>query len=206
MRVIKTVVMMCLLGATLAVQAQPGYPGRVPPQLQGVEKAGPGMILQQGLGKLQRFMGQQTRPGQRELVMFLETEIAPYFDFDYMAQWVSGPRWRYLSSEKKRQMKQQLKEQFLATLVQKLSAYGGQGYRLQATRRGRNGEVTVGIAIQNPGGYPARMKFRFYRGKHGWKVFDVMANGNSAVVHYRQYFNRQLPRFGRERPGYGHYR
>jgi phospholipid transport system substrate-binding protein len=206
MRMIKTVVFMCLIGFTLAVSAQPGYPGRVPPQLKGVETAGPGMILQQGLGKLQRFMGQKTRPGQRELVMFLETEIAPYFDFDYMARWVSGPRWRYLNSEQKRQMKQQLKEQFLATLVQKLSAYGGQGYRMLATRRGHNGEVTVGIAIQNPGGYPARMKFRFYRGNNGWKVFDVMANGNSAVVHYRQHFNRQLPRFGRERHGYGHYR
>ncbi|MEW8429523.1 MAG: ABC transporter substrate-binding protein [Candidatus Thiodiazotropha sp.] len=35
------------------------------------------------------------------------------------------------------------------------------------------------------------MDFRFYRSEAGWKVFDVSANGNSAVAYYRRHFANQ---------------
>ncbi|RKZ36806.1 MAG: ABC transporter substrate-binding protein, partial [Gammaproteobacteria bacterium] len=38
--------------------------------------------------------------------------------------------------------------------------------------------------------------FRFYRSPRGWRIFDVSANGASAVTFYRQYFSRQVRRFG----------
>jgi phospholipid transport system substrate-binding protein len=68
---------------------------------------------------------------------------------------------------------------------------------------GRTG--TASIAVLNPSAYPARIDFRFYRGAEGWKVYDVAANGQSAVAYYRREF-RQMMRggpFGGPR-GYGY--
>ena len=47
----------------------------------------------------------------------------------------------------------------------------------------------------NPGSYPARLDFRLYRNGDDWLVYDVSANGQSAIVHYRN----QLMRDARER-------
>jgi phospholipid transport system substrate-binding protein len=48
------------------------------------------------------------------------------------------------------------------------------------------------VGILQASGYPASIDFRFYQSNEGWKIFDVTANGNSALAYYRQYFNRQM--------------
>ncbi|MCU7868794.1 MAG: ABC transporter substrate-binding protein, partial [Candidatus Thiodiazotropha sp. (ex Lucinoma borealis)] len=52
--------------------------------------------------------------------------------------------------------------------------------------------VKVRVGILQSGGYPANIDFRFYRSKAGWKVFDVSANGNSAIAFYRQHFVNKM--------------
>jgi phospholipid transport system substrate-binding protein len=51
--------------------------------------------------------------------------------------------------------------------------------------------VNVTVGILQPGNYPSKLEFRMYRGKDGWKVYDVVANGRSAVAFYRNELNRQ---------------
>jgi phospholipid transport system substrate-binding protein len=94
-------------------------------------------------------------------------------------------------------MAQDIKEDFLTTLTQRLAGYGEQQVRFLPTRGASAEMQTVSVAIQNPGTYPSKIDFRFYRTDEGWKVFDVAANGSSALVYYRQMFNRawrQSPR------------
>ena len=43
---------------------------------------------------------------------------------------------------------------------------------------------------------PVRLEFRFYWSSQGWKVYDAVANGASAVAFYRSYFSRMLRRHG----------
>ncbi|MCB1882186.1 MAG: ABC transporter substrate-binding protein, partial [Gammaproteobacteria bacterium] len=51
--------------------------------------------------------------------------------------------------------------------------------------------------------YPARLDFRFYLAEDGWKVFDVAANGSSAVMHYRQQFRQMMRERMMPYRGYG---
>ena len=90
-----------------------------------------------------------------------------------------------------------LKAQFLTALTERLSGYEGQQVRFLPMRRNRDGRTAeAGIAVLNPGRYPARIDFRFYRARQGWKVYDVSANGQSAVAHYRREFRRMMRRGG----------
>ncbi|MCG8486198.1 MAG: ABC transporter substrate-binding protein [Chromatiales bacterium] len=177
------------------VQAMPGY-GHSPVYRGGAaamqQEVGPGMILREGVTKLLKFMRQSDQPNPQKIAAFLETEIAPYFDFDYMADWAAGPMKRYMTEQQKAELGQQVKELLLGTLAKRLGDYSNQDVRFYRPRSSGRNEVKVRVGILQAGGYPANIDFRFYRSESGWKVFDVAANGNSALAYYRQHFANKM--------------
>lgn len=169
---------------TMQVQASPGY---AYPQ----QEANPGLILREGMTKLLKFMQQKERPNPQSIAGFLENEIAPYFDFAYMAQWAAGPAYRSMNQGQRYAMEQKIKKMLLTTLSNRLSSYENQELRFFSPRRVSKNEVKVRVGILQAGRYPANIDFRFYHSDSGWKVFDVSANGTSALSYYRQHFARQ---------------
>ncbi len=200
MKLSLTVVAAVLAVGMSAVSAMPySLPRHQTAQPQ--QQVGPKQVLREGVGKLITFMGQPDRPDAVRIQAFLDAEIAPYFDFDYMTQWVAGRQYRTMNAAQRGQMKNQLEATFLGALAKRLGGYSNQKIQVLRARRGRGNEVTVGVGILQPGGYPAKMDFRFYRSNEGWKVFDVAANGSSALVYYRQQFKRSLRQ--RQPPAWG---
>ncbi|MEW8627684.1 MAG: ABC transporter substrate-binding protein [Candidatus Thiodiazotropha sp.] len=177
------------------VQAMPGY-GHSPAYRGGAaamqQEVGPGMILREGVTKLLKFMRQSDQPNPQKIAAFLEAEIAPYFDFDYMADWAAGPMKRYMTEQQKAELGQQVKALLLGTLAKRLGDYNNQDVRFYRPRSSGRNEVKVRVGILQAGGYPANIDFRFYRSESGWKVFDVAANGNSALAYYRQHFANKM--------------
>jgi phospholipid transport system substrate-binding protein len=180
-------------------QAAPYY-GYAQPPLRPVqmEQPGPGQVLREGMGKLLKYMRQPERPSQQAIAAFLQSEIAPYFDFAYMANWVAGPMNRRMNEQQRSELTQSVKKLLLTTLTERLTRYDNQDVRFYPPRRVGQNEVKVRVAILQAGGYPANLDFRFYRSTQGWKVFDVAANGSSALSFYRQYFSAK--RSGRQGP------
>lgn len=199
MKVIRLAIAGLVLCASGTVGAQPYYLGQgaAPGTAREVQQPDPVRLLKAGLGKLIAFAGARERPSERQIATFLDREIAPYFDFAYMARWAGGQMWRSMTPDQRRSFESQLQRQFLGTLAERLTSYDGQQVKVLRARRGRGNEVVVGVAVQKPSGYPARLDFRFYPSSEGWKVFDVSANGSSAVMYYRNLFNR-LTRQGRD--------
>jgi phospholipid transport system substrate-binding protein len=206
----KTVITILSMTAMGVVQAQPGTPmpgyGYVPPAPRYVApryaKDSPAAILQKGMGQLlERLRSKELDTGS--LSVYLDTEVAPYFDFTYMAKSAAGNMYRHMNDVQRVRMGERIKQQFLSTMVQRLISYNNQDVNIVSQRMnpdGRTGVVTT--AIVGPQGYPTRLDFRFYKAKDGWKVFDVMANGQSAVVHYRRQFRKSMymPRGNNQRP------
>ena len=192
----------CLAAGSAVAEprAWPGaYPARVQAPAQTQAEPSPAVLLSQGMGQLVKFMRRQPRPSGAEIAAYIDTQVAPYFDFAYMTRWVAGSRYRYMSEQQRGAMEASLTKMFLGALAQRLASYGNQSVRFTKPRRVAANEVNVGVDILTPGTYPARLNFRFYRSEEGWKVFDVSANGSSALVHYRQHFarmQRQSPRWG----------
>ena len=156
----------------------------------------PAVTLRAGMDKLLTFLGSEERPSPEALAQFLDTEIAPFFDFQYMASSAGGRLYEQLSEEGQRGMVEDVKRTFLTKLAEKLGAYDKQQVRFLPPRAGNDGRTArVSVAVINPGSYPARLDFRMYRARHQWRVFDVSANGQSAIVHFR----RQLMRQAQER-------
>jgi len=178
------------------------YGGQYRGMAPQAETGTPAALLKQGVDKLTSFIqsgGAQNRP---QTMAFLEKEIAPYFDFAYMTRWAAGPAWREMNPAQRAEMQETITTSFLTTLAQKLTSYSNQPIRFFTPRGHGKDEVTVSAWITQPAGYPTKLDFRFYKAKDGWKVFDVKADGNSAVVYYRDQFRNMYRYSGNQPPRY----
>ncbi|MCB1876862.1 MAG: ABC transporter substrate-binding protein [Chromatiales bacterium] len=187
----KTFVAFCVLLCTLAtgVHAAPAGPmaakaARQAPQ--GVDDT-----LKEGIQKLIGFINQARAKGgasnPQAMLAFLNREIGPYFDFDYMAHYAAGGYWRRMNPQQRARLANRIRTEFFTTLAGNLSNYQSQRIRYFAPRSSANGkEVDLNVWVMQRGSGPIKLKFRLYKGAGGWKVFDVAANNNSAVMHYRR--------------------
>jgi len=174
--------------------ATPYFPNNY--QNTAVDASRPGIIVRTGIEKLTRFIRSGQAQDRVQAMAFLETEVAPYFDFEYMTRWAAGPAWRSMSPEQRARMQSKLTNAFMTTLVQKLTSYTNQPIRYFTPRGQGSNDVSVSAWIMQTNGIPTKLDFRFYRSEDGWKIFDVKAAGNSAVVYYRNMFrkmHRQTP-------------
>ncbi|MEW8505540.1 MAG: ABC transporter substrate-binding protein [Candidatus Thiodiazotropha sp.] len=190
-RILTVLTSLCLF-ATSALQAAPGY--NYPStrlQSPAYQEAGPDALLREGMTKLLKYLRSNENPQKQQISAFLEREVAPYFDFVYMATWAAGPMNRRMNEQQRMQLAQTVKEMLLGTLAKRLASFDNQDVRFYRPRRIGDNEVKMRVGILRASGYPATIDFRFYRSETGWKVFDVSANGNSALAYYRRHFANQ---------------
>lgn len=189
--------LLALLGLCGITQAQPpqyGYgpapfgsaPYRAAPRVNPADEAGG--VLRGGMDKLLAFLAKGEN--KLQVAAFLNKEMAPYFDFDYMAKWVAGPRYARMGEEARDALSAKLEARFLGTLAKRLAAYDDQQVRFFRPRMMGRGAVSVTVGILRPGRYPAKLDFRMRRSGDSWKIYDVVANGRSASAYYRMQFNR----------------
>ncbi|MGM0594213.1 MAG: MlaC/ttg2D family ABC transporter substrate-binding protein [Pseudomonadota bacterium] len=186
---------------SVGLQAQPM--GDAPqPVLQQQERTGlaePARVLRHGLETITGYMEENRASDPRQLRGFLEREIVPYFDFGRMSRWAAGPVGRHFSPPQQERFTRLLKERFMGAMVEQLSGF--QHSRLEYLRPRGNpmaGDVVLGVRVYSANAYPVQLDFRLYRSRDGWKVYDVVANGSSAVAHYRQEFAMLARRYGVE--------
>ncbi|CCQ72532.1 phospholipid-binding protein MlaC [Magnetospira sp. QH-2] len=180
------------------------YPGtfapRVMPQRmqrgpQRPARAETETIVEAGIGKLRTFVMQNRKADKTAMLGFVTTEIAPYFDFDHMTKWALGKRSSALSDAERAKAAGWLSQHFLETLVRHMGVYNGARTRVQRAYEGRDGRATtstVPVSVESRGGDNTNLEFRFYKGKDGWKVYDVKANGQSALMFYRRMLNDRV--------------
>lgn len=192
-------VVLLLLGPGMpsAGSAQ-GLPGSVAPGLD-LLPAGPAQVLSRGIDRLTGFLIGARDPTPEAIAAFLDDEIAPHFDFTYMAAWAAGPWHRQLDEEQRARLASRLEQLFLGALARNLGSFSQPLPRIDIyrPRPGRSaGETIVPARVIFASGFAVRLDFRFYWTGSAWRIFDVAANGASAVAYYRRYFGDVLKRLG----------
>ena len=199
----RTALAAALLLASAQLFAQPGYgqgnalyePGYTPVPTT------PDQVVRRGVDRLTGFLMGAQDPSPETIREFLDREIAPSFDFTYMARWAAGPMYRRLSPAQHARMTVLLKDLFLSALAKNLGTYSRplprfDVYPARATANGSQAMVHTRVTTSN--GMFSGMNFRFYWNEQGWRIFDVSANGASAVAYYRSYFREMFKRYGPE--------
>lgn len=197
----RTVLAAVLAIASAQLFAQPGFgqtesfyePGYTPAPVT------PDQVVRTGVDRLSGFLMGAQNPSPEAIRGFLEREIAPNFDFPYMARWAAGPMYRRLSSAQHARMAEVLKSLFLTALAKNLGTYARPLPRVDVypARASADGnQAIVHARVVGANGMFSRLNFRFYWNERGWRIFDVSANGASAVAYYRTYFAEMFKRYG----------
>ena len=161
--------------------------------------ATPDQLIRQGVDRLAGFMMGAPNADEQSVREFVGAEIAQYFDFDYMARWAAGPFYHRLSAHHRAAMTAKLRELFLSALARNLGALQRPLPQVEVfpARPGQTmSEAHVYSRVLAEKGPPVRLEFRFYWSDQGWKVYDAVANGASAVAFFRGYFTTALRRHG----------
>lgn len=173
--------------AATAEATQSGQP--VPPHL----------VVRDGVRSLSGFLVGAGDDSVDALRVFLDETIAPHFDFAYMSRWAAGPLYRRLDNEQRAALQSKLEASFMGALARNLGSFSRPVPRIDVYRSRpgqRRGEARVPVRVVTDAGQIMRLEFRFYWSTDGWKIYDVTANGASAVAFYREYFGEMLRRNG----------
>ena len=190
-----------LLFTSSFAASYPQYPVSAP----NVQQT-PAAVLKQGIEQLTNFLAHDGGPNTPPLKVFLDTKIAPLFDFTYMAKWVAGAEARNMTPQQGAALEQKIRRIFLTVMVDKLAEY--RHARVQYLRplgNPQSGEMRLRVLVFQQGNpYPQRISFKMYRNAQGWKVYDAVSDGQSALAFLRL----QVTREAREnsRPHYSAYR
>ncbi len=154
----------------------------------------PAQLLEMGVHVLQNYL-QSKQPGSTEKVVnFLDSQLAPFFDFEQMARWTAGFHYNRMNSAQRYIFQSNLKKLFFSAFARIINAYGEAQPRIVFLPPRHQGydEVIVTARVMPSNSYPIRIDFRFLKGPTGWKIYDVGTNGSSAVAYYRAYFNNLI--------------
>jgi phospholipid transport system substrate-binding protein len=191
-----------LIASTATVWAQPAESGHMWQEGFPADPyyvASPDQIVRQGLDRMTGFLMGSPDTSPAALREFLELQVAPYFDFPYMARWAAGPLHHRLTPGQRAALGARLKAMFLDALARHLGTVERPVPAVDVfpARPGSTlSEARVYALVHRVQGAPVRLEFRFYWGRGGWRIYDALANGASAVAFYRRYFTTKLRREG----------
>ena len=146
----------------------------------------PDELLREGIERLTQFLSTSEDLSADKVHAFLDRDIAPYFDFAYMARWAAGRLYRRMSDDQKTALTNHLRATFLSALARNLGSYAQPPpiIDVSAPARGRSdNEIAVFAKVKWIEGFTIQLEFRFYWSTDGWKIFDVAANAGAIIPH-----------------------
>ena len=149
----------------------------------------PDILLNRAIFKTVQHLRNTGHEDLNKIVLYINQEIAPMFDFHRMTRLSLGGISRNLSEPQFAFMVNRIKTSFLEALANRLVSYSFTNRDLEFMMPRKSlfkQEMSVKVFIKNPRGFPGRITFKFHKTNSSWKIFDVAANGQSAIAHYRR--------------------
>jgi phospholipid transport system substrate-binding protein len=153
----------------------------------------PDILLKNGITSVVGFLRKSAATDLSQILNFIDSQISGYFDFKHMTLLAAGRHSRNMTQNELNILSKNIRKTFIESLAKNLVdyAYTNKKIKFLPPRRSRFGnEVTSTAVITHPRGYPTKISFRFHPTKSGWKVYDLSANGQSAIMHYRGQISR----------------
>ena len=135
----------------------------------------------------------------------MEQKIAPHFDFPRMTRLAVGRPWRQATPEQRTALIREFRTLLIRSYASAFTMYKAIYIEYKPLRASSDAtDATVSTLIRLPGGaQPVEVDYAMALTDNGWKVFDVSANGQSALAFYRTQFALEARQ--RTRPYYANH-
>ncbi len=133
-----------------------------------------------------------------ELIYGLVDQVViPHFDFTRMSRWVLGKYWRQATPEQRERFATEFRTLLVKTYATSLLEFVDDEFKYPPLRMKPDAKrVTVRTDVIRSGAAPVRIEYRLFKGKEGWKAYDVLVEGISLVANYRSSFAEEIRQGG----------
>ncbi len=160
----------------------------------------PAVLVQETSERLLKVLRERRAQLQDEpglIYELVEEIVLPHFDFTRMSRWVLGKYWRTATREQRRRFRQEFRTLLVKSYASSLLEFLDDEFRYQQPRLAKGAKkATVRTEVLRRGATPVRIEYRLFRGKDGWKAYDVLVEGVSLVANYRSSFAQEIRREG----------
>ena len=134
-----------------------------------------------------------------ELYSLAQTDLVPYFDFDYASRLVLGLAWRNASDAQRKAFQDAFVKYLVHSYADALLQGNFSDRNLQVEPW--NGVVTndrtaVKTKVLRTNAQPVEVDYQMHNTPQGWKAFDVTIEGISYVLNYRNQFGPEIQQKG----------
>lgn len=182
----------CLLGFSISASAEDKTPTGAaqtptPSEEPQSPPLTPDLTVQTALQNMMAFLHQQPKPERKDIAAYLDTEIAPLFDWNYMARVAGGRLYQTFNDYQKGFMAEDIKRRLLTQMVTRMTQRGVYNMTFLPTRVSPQGDMAVvGLEFMEPARLrPAKIDLFLQFDPSGWAVVDIVANGVSALSWYQ---------------------
>lgn len=124
--------------------------------------------------------------------------VVPKFDFERITRSALGRHWRDASESERQDVSQAFQRLLVRTYAGSLLDYSGQQVHILPSRAGTHeGRVVVHTEVSDRNrGVKVPVDYKLHRKGGNWLAYDVIIDGVSLVVNYRNSFAREIQRGG----------
>jgi phospholipid transport system substrate-binding protein len=120
--------------------------------------------------------------------------VDPYLDFTIMSEEVLGVGWRRADAQQRTRFIKVFKQLLTDDYAAVFNQYNGQTIKVMDSRwdDAAHDRATVTSRLESPGAQPVEVDYRLFHTGGRWKVYDVVVEGVSLLVNYREEFADEL--------------
>ncbi|MFQ5759669.1 MAG: phospholipid-binding protein MlaC [Acidiferrobacterales bacterium] len=133
-----------------------------------------------------------------KLYAMVHQHIVPVFDFKVITKLVLARYYKNATAQQRIQFGEGFRDLLIRTYATALLKYQGEELVFHPfSAKPEDQRVIVKTEFKRRDGGPdVPVNFRFFKGKNGWKAYDVSIEGVSMVTNYRSVYTSQIKREG----------
>lgn len=154
-------------------------------------------VLQDVIPQL-KAKSKQGNWNQDAAAKFIESEVAPYFNFTRMTAIAVGRPWRQATTAQKQALVTQFHRMLVRTYAKTLLTYKDETvtvFPLPESEAAKNSTI-VRAQINRSSGGPVKVDLSVEKKGDTWKVYDVIVGGVSMVMNFRTTFTSEIQKNG----------
>ncbi len=158
----------------------------------------PQKVIQGSTQKLQKTLSSKEIKGDFDKSNKLVQDLLePDVDFNRVAALVLGKHWRSATKDQKRKFRDEFRRMLVRTYTKAFSEYSDWEIRhLPLRMKEDDKKVIVRTEVLQPGSKSIKIDYRMINKKGAWKVYDVIIEGVSLVLNYRNTLKDDIARRG----------
>lgn len=141
---------------------------------------------------------EELRSNPRKVYELIDQIAVPRFDTEVISREVLGRYWRQATPDQRRRFMEAFRTYVINSYAKALLRYEDETVKVEPLRPGdRQGDrAVVHSVIQGSSGSPIHVDYRLFERNGQWKVYDVVVDGVSMVISYRDSFADKIEKAG----------